>query len=50
MSLTGSPNRPLDNRGPEPWSAGSWRDRPVRQMPVYPDPAKLAAVEGRLRR
>ena len=49
MSLTGA-NRPLENRSSEAWSAGSWRDKPVRQMPVYPDPARLAAVEARLRR
>ena len=49
MSLTGA-NRPLETRTPEPWSAASWRNKPVRQMPVYPDPARLAAVETRLRR
>ena len=27
------------------WSPRGWRDRPIRQMPVYPDPAALAAAE-----
>ena len=32
-----------------PWSASSWRARPVRQQPAYHDAGQLAAVEGRLR-
>ena len=32
------------------WSPESWRDRPVRQVPSYPDAARLAAVEDELRR
>ncbi|MCH8553387.1 MAG: 3-deoxy-7-phosphoheptulonate synthase class II [Natronospirillum sp.] len=31
------------------WSPSSWRDKPVRQMPNYPDAAALADVESRLR-
>ena len=31
------------------WSPSSWRARPARQMPRYDDPARLAAVEARLR-
>ncbi len=31
------------------WTQTSWRARPIRQAPVYPDPAALAAVESRLR-
>ena len=31
-----------------PWSPASWRTRPIRQQPAYPDPAALAAVEARL--
>ncbi|MBI1330347.1 MAG: 3-deoxy-7-phosphoheptulonate synthase class II [Alphaproteobacteria bacterium] len=31
------------------WSPKSWRDMPIRQVPEYPDPAALAAVEARLR-
>ena len=31
-----------------PWSPASWRTHPVRQMPAYPDPAALAAVEQRI--
>lgn len=34
----------------EAWTPQSWRDRPIRQVPTYPDPAALAAVEQRLRR
>ena len=30
------------------WSANSWRGKPVRQMPTYPDEAALAEVEARL--
>jgi 3-deoxy-7-phosphoheptulonate synthase len=31
------------------WSPESWRKRPIVQVPAYPDPAALAAVEARLR-
>ena len=31
------------------WSPESWRSCPIRQVPPYPDPAKLAAMEDRLR-
>jgi len=31
------------------WSAASWRDKPVKQMPVYPDGAALGTVEETLR-
>ena len=30
------------------WDRGSWRSRPRIQMPDYPDPAALAAVEAQL--
>ncbi|MGK5090314.1 3-deoxy-7-phosphoheptulonate synthase class II [Bdellovibrionota bacterium FG-2] len=30
------------------WTPGSWRKRPQNQIPVYADPAKLAAVEATL--
>src|SRR5690349_13308430 len=33
----------------QPWNPSSWRGRPVRQVPDYPDPAALAAVEQRLK-
>ena len=33
----------------QPWSPSSWRAKPARQMPDYPDPAALAAVELRLK-
>ena len=35
---------------PTPWTPDSWRSRPIRQMPAYPDAARLAAVEDKLRR
>ncbi|MDE2006821.1 MAG: 3-deoxy-7-phosphoheptulonate synthase class II [Rhodospirillales bacterium] len=31
------------------WTHTSWRDRPIRQAPAYPDADALAAVESRLR-
>ncbi len=31
------------------WSPSSWRAKPIRQVPEYPDPVALAAVEARLR-
>ncbi len=30
------------------WTPASWRARPVRQMPTYPDAAALAATEARI--
>ena len=33
----------------QPWSPQSWRAKPVSQVPVYPDPEALAAVETRLK-
>jgi len=32
-----------------PWTPDSWRSKPIRQVPAYPDPAKLEAVERKLR-
>ena len=34
---------------PPPWHPASWRGRPARQMPAYPDPAQLDAVCDQLR-
>ena len=31
------------------WTPSSWREKPIRQVPEYPDPAELAAVETRLK-
>ena len=31
------------------WAPDSWRSRPIRQVPAYPDPLKLADMEQRLR-
>jgi 3-deoxy-7-phosphoheptulonate synthase len=31
------------------WTPETWRTRPIRQVPAYPDPAKLAEMEKRLR-
>jgi 3-deoxy-7-phosphoheptulonate synthase len=33
----------------QPWSPSSWRARPISQVPEYPDPQALAAVEARLK-
>src|SRR6185437_1401271 len=30
------------------WSPKSWRDKPISQVPAYPDAARLAAVEKQL--
>ena len=30
------------------WTPDSWRAKPAKQMPVYPDPEKLRAAEARL--
>ena len=30
------------------WTPDSWRDCPIRQVPAYPDPDKLAAMEARI--
>lgn len=49
MSQTGE-SRPLEHRAAEAWSPASWRDKPVKQIPAYPDVERLATVEGRLRR
>ncbi len=35
---------------PHAWSPNSWRDCPIRQVPAYPDEAKLAAMEARIGR
>jgi 3-deoxy-7-phosphoheptulonate synthase len=32
------------------WTPSSWRDCPIKQVPSYPDAAKLAAMEARLTR
>jgi 3-deoxy-7-phosphoheptulonate synthase len=32
----------------ERWSPSSWRDRPIEQLPVYPDSAALKAAEAQL--
>ncbi len=31
------------------WSPGGWRDKPIIQVPVYPDPEALAAAEEKLK-
>jgi 3-deoxy-7-phosphoheptulonate synthase len=31
------------------WTPDSWRTRPIRQVPAYPDPARLAESEAKLR-
>ena len=32
----------------EKWTPASWRDKPILQVPDYPDPDALNAVEARL--
>ena len=32
------------------WHPGSWRDMPIRQVPEYPDPAKLLEMEAKIGR
>jgi 3-deoxy-7-phosphoheptulonate synthase len=32
-----------------PWTPSSWRQKPIRQVPAYPDPARLAAFEDKIR-
>ena len=32
------------------WTPDSWRSMPIRQVPTYPDEAKLASVEAELRK
>ena len=31
------------------WSPSSWRSKPIRQVPSYPDPAAVTAVEAKLK-
>ncbi len=31
------------------WTVNSWRDKPIEQVPDYPDEAKLKGVEETLR-
>jgi 3-deoxy-7-phosphoheptulonate synthase len=31
------------------WTPDNWRNRPIRQVPAYPDPERLAATEAKLR-
>ena len=31
------------------WNPSSWRDKPIKQVPAYPDSAALAAVEAKLK-
>lgn len=35
---------------PEPWRPDGWRQRPIKQVPDYPDPEKLQTVEAELKR
>lgn len=34
----------------EKWTPSSWRQKPIKQVPAYPNPEALAEVEARLRR
>ncbi|KAI1812583.1 phospho-2-dehydro-3-deoxyheptonate aldolase-like protein [Poronia punctata] len=35
---------------PEPWTPSSWRSKPIKQCPEYPDPAALRKATGELSR
>src|ERR1700757_4469460 len=37
-------------RLPDPWTPDSWRARPIRQAPTYPDAGCLTAMEAKLHR
>ena len=41
---------PASTAKQRPWNPDSWRDCPIRQVPVYPDITKLEEMEARLRR
>ena len=32
-----------------PWTPDSWRSKPIRQVPAYPDPQRLAQTEARIK-
>ena len=32
------------------WTPQSWRDKPILQVPTYPDQAKLETAEAQLRK
>jgi 3-deoxy-7-phosphoheptulonate synthase len=34
---------------PSTWTPGSWRDKPISQVPAYPDPEALSAAEAQLK-
>jgi 3-deoxy-7-phosphoheptulonate synthase len=40
--------RPLEFEMKNNWSPESWRSKPIDQVPVYTDPAALAAIESRI--
>jgi 3-deoxy-7-phosphoheptulonate synthase len=39
---------PTSAASQRPWDPNSWRDCPIRQVPTYPDLAKLAEMEARV--
>jgi hypothetical protein len=39
-----------DHHDPRAWTPDSWRACPIRQVPAYPDEAKLTAMEARIGR
>ena len=44
------PTSPTQSAAERNWNPDSWRDCPIRQVPAYPDPTRLADMEARLRR
>src|SRR5580765_6572645 len=48
-AMADSPARLKENLVAESWNPSSWRGKPIKQVPQYPDAAALAAVETRLK-
>jgi len=42
------PTPPAGSASADPWNPDSWRNCPIRQVPAYPDIAKLEQMEARL--
>ncbi|KJZ77547.1 Phospho-2-dehydro-3-deoxyheptonate aldolase [Hirsutella minnesotensis 3608] len=42
--------QPQHLRHDEPWTPSSWRSKPIKQSPVYPDQSKLTRAVGELSR
>ncbi len=53
VAVDNTSHRAVEGRGQsmttEAWSPSSWRDKPIKQVPVFPDELALTEVEERLR-